>query len=449
MFDIMDFGAIPDGCTNNANAIQNAIDACAKQGGGTIYIPAGGIFLSGRITLSAHICLHLEHGATLKASGNPNDFLPQGAPPFVKQHGLITKTTEDTFPTDEDIKQYHGLQWPVFVFLYAKDAHHITISGGGTIDGNHLAFVDEYDLPYHLSARVTPRPTLLFFEHCDSLTLQEVTIQNAPFWTAHLAGCRHVLVQGIRIQNDLRMANCDGIDIDHCQDVIITNCHIVSADDAIVLKNTSYLKQYGDCERILISGCTLTSTSCALKIGSESVSDFIDIMITNCVIYDSNRGIGVQLRDAGNLKHMIITNCLIQTRRFYHRYWGAAEPIYLTSINRSPSVQSGFIADVHITNVHGRGENGVFLYTDCPGKIKDISFSQVSITLEKNSKWDICQSDIRPCSERELSSFQQEKICGIYGKNVLVDGLDQVTVTVTPSFQPYFQEDQCFEDTPS
>ena len=79
-------------------------------------------------------------------------------------------------------------------------------------------------------------------------------------------GCEDVLVDGIRILNNLRMANSDGIDPDHCRNVRIANCHVECGDDAIVLKNSADYKEYGSCENITVSGCTLISTSAAIKL---------------------------------------------------------------------------------------------------------------------------------------------------------------------------------------
>lgn len=88
-------------------------------------------------------------------------------------------------------------------------------------------------------------------------------------------------ISGVRILNNRMMANCDGIDPDHCKHVCISNCHIEAADDCIVLKTTEANHHYGPCEDIVISGCTLASTSAAIKIGTESVDDLrISSLIT-------------------------------------------------------------------------------------------------------------------------------------------------------------------------
>ena len=147
---------------------------------------------------------------------------------------------------------------------------------------------------------------------------------------------------------------------DSCKHVRISNCHIEAADDCIVLKTTEANHHYGPCEDIVISGCTLASTSAAIKIGTESVDDFQDIIIDNCSIYDTNRGISFQLRDQGNIENVLINNCVIRTKNVSECWWGFAEPINIASINRKDEIPSGKIKGLSITNVRCKG---CLLYT--------------------------------------------------------------------------------------
>lgn len=139
-----------------------------------------------------------------------------------------------------------------------------------------------------------------------------------------MVGCQDVLIDGIRILNNLKMVNCDGIDPDHCRNVRINNCHIESADDCIVFKTTEKNAYLGPCENIVVSNCTLTSTSAAIKFGTESVSDFRNITVTNCVISRTNRGISLMLRDGGNIENVTFANLHINTRMFSDQWWGEA-----------------------------------------------------------------------------------------------------------------------------
>lgn len=117
--------------------------------------------------------------------------------------------------------------------------------------------LEDYNVLGLIDGSFYPRVPLVFMEHVRHLTLSGITLARSAFWTTHLVGCEDVLISGIRILNNLRMANCDGIDPDHCKNVRITNCHIECADDCIVFKNTAAAMQYGACENIIVDNCTL------------------------------------------------------------------------------------------------------------------------------------------------------------------------------------------------
>ena len=78
------------------------------------------------------------------------------------------------------------------------------------------------------------RPRMMLFEAVENFTVRDVTLQDAAFWTLHMAGCRHVRIQNIMILNDDRGANNDGIDPDCCRDVVISNCIVRTGDGSLV-----------------------------------------------------------------------------------------------------------------------------------------------------------------------------------------------------------------------
>lgn len=176
-------------------------------------------------------------------------------------------------------------------------------------------------------------------------------MRNAPFWTLHPAGCDDVLISGLRILNDLNVANSDGIDPDHSTNVRIIGCHVTCADDCICLKSSSGNMEYGPLKNVIISGCTLTSTSAALKIGTEGAGDFENVVVDNCIISDSNRGISIQIRDGGNVRNVSFSNIIIETRRFAECWWGCAEPITISTHDRDEHTKSGHISNVRFSNI--------------------------------------------------------------------------------------------------
>ena len=263
---IADFGAAGDGRTNDAAPIQRAIDVCAAGGGGRVVVPGGRTYLSGTIQLKSGVVLHLEESAVLLASDRQEDYRDN-------------------------------------VMIDALDARGIGLSGTGTIDGGARRFMSK-ELP-HIFRAGPWRPAIIRWAGCDRVTIRGVTIKDAPQWTVHLAGCERVVIEDMKILNDLKVPNCDGIDIDRCRDVTIRRCTIIAGDDCIVLKTTRKYEPYGPIRNVRVSDCELRSTSCALKLGSETFGDMSGIRFESCRITASNRGLGIMLRDGGNLSDKI------------------------------------------------------------------------------------------------------------------------------------------------
>ena len=257
VYNILDYGATGDGTTDDAPALQRAIDACSEAGGGTVLVPAGHTFLCSPFRLASYVDLHLEPNSCLLA--NPDE----------------SAYTESAFGENR---------------------------GEGDVE---------------------------------KLVIRDVTIRNSAYWTVHLIGCRDASIDGISILNNLKIRNGDGIDVDHSKDVRIANCFIESGDDCICLKNRREFEQYGPCEDVVVSNCTMTSRSCAIKIGSENMDSIRRVLFTNCIIKDSNRGIGIQNRDEGTVTDVTFSNMIVDCRFFSDVWWGKAEAIYVTSYPRA------------------------------------------------------------------------------------------------------------------
>lgn len=400
IYNVLDYGAKGDGIANDAIAIQAAVDDCNKCGGGRVLLPSNHIFNSGSILLKSNVDFHIERGAVLKASDHLEDYYPlaNGGKIVAHESGL------PSFLNSE----YAGR--PFHAFLTGFHQFNVSVTGFGTIDANEKIFYGT-NSGYHIEGTYYPRIPLMLLEDFEHLTIKGVTMINCAFWTVHLVGCNDVLIDGIRILNNLQMANSDGIDPDHCKNVRITNCHIECGDDAIVLKNSGDYKHYGPCENIVISNCTLISTSAAIKFGTEGECDFRNVLVTNCAISKSNRGISIQIRDSGNVENVVFTNITIETRRFSHEWWGRAEPICLTAIDRKPGVKAGKIRNITFQNISCKGENGIFLSGSCNNLIEDVQFQNVQVFLHKTSKWEIDGYDVRPCPG---DGNIKRKISGVY-----------------------------------
>jgi len=376
-WNILDSGAVGDGVTNNAAAIQKTIDACAAHGGGRVVVPSGKTFCTGPFTLVSNIELHIENGATIVAIADASAY-PERA--------------------------VHGKKW-----ISADDADSIAVTGRGAIDGRGVEFMAE-ELPHAYRAAVR-RPYVFYFENCSHVAFHEITLRDSPFWAIHLAGCEDVLIHGIRILNNRKIPNCDGIDPDCCRNVRISDCHIEAGDDCICLKSeVETAEKYGACENITVTGCTLVSTSCALKIGTGTNTDVRNVVFNSCTITDANRGIGIFLRDGGTVENVICSNMTIQTRLFHPFWWGASEPIYVTAFNRTHGSALGRIKNIRFANMICEAENGIYVAGCEASRPGGIAFDNVSIELSKWTKYRGGRYDHRPCAadneiERHASGF--------------------------------------------
>jgi hypothetical protein len=314
--NILDFGAVADGSTLNTDAIQQAIDACSKQGGGAIRFPAGR-YVSGTLLLKDNVTLHLDDQAILLGSLRIADYQ------------MI-----------EGFRDGRGSPMG-YCFIGALGAKNIRIEGAGTIDGRGKEL-----LAARAKADGNKRPFLFRLVRCDGVSLEDFHLQGPAAWTVHLAQCTNVNVAGIHIASR-GLGNNDGIDIDSSSGVTIRHCDIDSGDDAICLKTTGPLP----CRDIEVSDCNLKSHWGGIKLGTESVGDFENIKVSHCRLADTHGGIKLLSVDGANLRHVTISD-LDMTN--------VTMPIFIRLGSRLKTFRDGdtprpvgTVSDVTIKNIRG------------------------------------------------------------------------------------------------
>jgi polygalacturonase len=319
LFPVREFGAAGDGTRMDTRSIQAAVDVCAAAGGGNVYF-APGAYLSGTIFLKSGVALYLEAGATL----------------------LGSQRLEDYPSTVSKIRSYTD-NYTAKSLIYGEGLSRIAILGRGVIDGQGAAFHGPYKV----------RPYMIRIIDCRNVLVADVTIRNSPMWVQHYLASDEVEIRNVTVHS-LVNSNNDGIDIDGCQRVRISDCEIVCGDDAIVLKSTLNRP----CRDVAVTNCVLSTRCNALKLGTESNGGFENIVVSNCTIYETNlAGIAVEMVDGGLLDRVLFTNIAIQK---------AGAPIFIRLGNRArpfetngPRPPIGRLRNVMISNIEavaGRNE---------------------------------------------------------------------------------------------
>lgn len=352
VFDVLEYGAKPDGKTKNTEAIQRAVDRCFEAGGGTVYLPAG-TYLSGSIILKSNTALYLDAGATLLGS--------------------------------EQLEDYSEGKCLVF----ASEASNITIAGEGKIDGSGRAF---WPTPQR-----RPRSTIELVA-CKTVRIRDITVENSPCYTIHTCGCENVSIRGVSIFNDFQGPNTDGIDVTSCSDVSISDCRVITGDDAIVLKNSTRRHLPGTrlpCRNITVTNCVLSSFCNGFKIGTESERDFENITFSNSVVFMNDpglpdepllrgiAGVAVEMVDGASLSNVVVSNIVVKN---FH----AAIFIRLGNRGRNQPVPTpGTLRRVSIDNLIASGTVVTSSITGLPGhNVEDVSLSNIRIAMDAEGKPD-------------------------------------------------------------
>jgi len=250
-YNVRDFGAKGDGQTLDTAAIQAAIDACSKDNGGTVLIPAGD-FICGTIELKSDVTLHLSAKGRLLGSTRREDYSAgKGVPPG---NGNI-------------------------VFVYAVNAENITIEGKGSIDGNGQAFYNGKGDNTGPGQRGVggnfDRPHLIVFYQCSNFVVRDVFLTRSAYHCFRILKCKQVQLDSIRIYNRVNKNN-DGFHFNDSQYVHILNCDVQCQDDACAL--------FGSNQFVTITNCSFSTRWSIFRFGG---GDAQNIVVSNCLIYET------------------------------------------------------------------------------------------------------------------------------------------------------------------
>ena len=342
VFNVIDFGAKGDGKALDSPAINAAIEAAVADGGGQVLLPAG-IFLSGSIRLKSNIELHLSPGCVILA-----------APAEMKAYD----ESEDWV----DFPQYQDGGHTFFhnSLIWAEGQENISITGSGMIDGEGLTRKDTERAGNLQGGSIGTGDKAIALKQCRRVTLRDFTVYRGGHFAVIMTGCDLSTLDNLTIDT-----NRDGIDIDCCKYMTVTNCKVNTPhDDAIVLKSSYALKKPVLCEHIALTNCNVTGYKCGtlldgtyvpekvnwvcgrFKLGTESNGGYRNISLSNSTFMYSS-GLAFEEVDQGIMENITVSNI---TMSHVHHY-----PIYITTgcRNRGPKevTRKSSARDIQISNV--------------------------------------------------------------------------------------------------
>ncbi|MBP5532109.1 MAG: hypothetical protein J6Y54_08810 [Lentisphaeria bacterium] len=273
MNDVKDFGAVGDGIANDTAAIQRAIDA-----GGAVYFPRG-TYRTGSLFLRSNGGLELAPDATLVASTDPADYNRKDFCPQDANSGACGKSGQH--------------------LIIAQEQQNVFIRGG-RIDGNGRNIFRDHTIihtfmggPQWKRAEWHPAQ-MIFLCECRNVRLCDLDLEDATGWSCYLLGCTDVHIRGLRIRNSPYIPENDGIDLDCCARVVVSDCDISAGDDAFTLRGCSArLKEPRPCEWVTVSNCIFRSHYAhAIRIGVGS-GEIRHCQFNGISCYDSHMAIHI------------------------------------------------------------------------------------------------------------------------------------------------------------
>jgi len=425
IYNVRTFGAKGDGKTIDTPAINKAIETAAAAGGGTVSFPAGTYF-SVSIHLRSNITLQLDQGATIRAADTLADKVAYDLPE----------------PNEWDMYQDFGHSHWQNSLIWGIGLENVSIVGPGLIDGQGLTrrsprprrVIQPGDRPVTLAGQGGARPQsplgedddpkvmnglgnkAIALKLCRNVLLRDISILNGGHFALLATGVDNLTIDNLKVDT-----NRDGLDIDSCRNVRITNCSINSPnDDAIVLKSSYALGLARATENVTITNCLVAGYDIGslldgsfkrdvveapdhdgpagrVKLGTESNGGFRNIAISN-VVFDHCRGLALETVDGGWLEDVTISN--ITMRDVMN------SPIFLRlgrRLRAPAGTTPGQLRRVNISNIVAYNADGRYasVIAGVPDHdIEDVQLSNIHIWYRGGGRPEL--ADLQP-PERETN----------------------------------------------
>lgn len=310
IFDIRSYGASTTAdFKTNREAINKAIAEASKSGGGIVVVD-GGEYICSNIKLQSNVTLRIEKDSAL---------------------------TNITYDCDKNENQeFHSVEENNTIernaLIYAEKAENITIEGPGKLKGNGTTYckpqedsslfypLDTFNLKVYVTEHrkrimmgkehEMSRDFIMAVNYCKNVTVKNLEIYESGSWTCRMEGNDGLTFDGVIINNNIRVANSDGIDIMGGKNTVIKNCFIATGDDALCLKTDPDNEPV---ENVLIENCEVMSLANCFKIGTATHKDISDVTVRNCYFFmpgiaGGYAGIAIEATDGGKVSDITVEN---------------------------------------------------------------------------------------------------------------------------------------------
>jgi len=406
-YSVRAYGAKGDGKTMDTKAINKAIDAASAHGGGTVYFPAGN-YLSGSIHLKSYISLYIDQGATIIAA----DYTPEAG--YDDPEMIVTNQYEDF-----GHRHWHNS------LIWGDHVHDVSILGPGMIWGKGLERTNTIDKMTDETNKKPNKSIALYV--CRNIIIRDVTILHGGWFCLLATAADNLTVDNVKMDT-----NRDGMDIDCCQNVRISNCTVNSpGDDGICLKSSYGLNTGRATENVTITNCQVSGfvegslldgtykhsvdspngPTGRIKFGTESNGGFKNIAISNCVFVYC-RGLALETSDGAILEDVTIDN--ITTRDIVNA------PIFirLNARMRGPATDPvGVCRRVIISNVvaYNVSVGQTAIISGIPGHdIEDLTLSNIRLYYQGGGTKEQAQHEV-PGFEKDYPDPARFGVIPSYG----------------------------------
>lgn len=305
---IEDFGAgVNEDYTVNTRAVNEAISAVNKNGGGTVLVPEG-TYICSRVELKSNVTLFVK--GTLKCIDYDTNKASENTLAFGEIHDVASRAR--------------------YGFIYSDKADNVTICGGGRIDGSGATYCQQAKFPqvllplesFHLKSYImnfrarirfekekSGRVNLIELRHGKNIDIHNIELYKTACWTCNLFECENIKIGDVIINSNYHVANSDGFDLSCCSNAEIRHCYIATGDDGICIKADGDK----DIKNILVENCKVMSLANCFKIGTTVYRDVKNVTVRDCEFFMDNTiggysGISIQSDCGGNVSDITVEN---------------------------------------------------------------------------------------------------------------------------------------------